>query len=182
MRRFWFAGCALFLCPFAAWAQDALPVQALGTAEHSQRLDAQTERLLNEVVMLGGEMAVLAEQRTLSNNTQLLVLVSVEPGTLFEVSDVQLTLDGKPLAQHQYTPDERQALQQGGAFRLFRDDVHAGRHELAATLSGKLPRDADFQGTSALSFISGSGYRVVEIRVAQGKKPAAPELILKEWQ
>lgn len=172
----------LLLCSSAAVAQDGLPAQDAGTAENSQRLDAQTERLLNEVLQLGGEMAVLAEKRTLSDNAQLLVLVSVEPSTFFELNAVQLKLDGKPAAYHQYSPEELQALQQGGAFRLFWEDVKPGRHDLSASLVGKLPKDPDFQRESTLSFVSGTGHRVVEIHVAQGKSQAFPELSLKEWK
>lgn len=182
MRRLWFAGCALLLCPFAVWAQDALPAAEPGTTDSSQRLDAQTERLINEVLSLGGEMAVLAEKQTLSNNAQLLVLVSVEPSEFFELGAVQLKLDGKDLTYHQYTPDEFQAMQRGGAFRLYWDDVKPGRHELIASLFGRLPRDPDFQRQSSLSFISGTGHQVVEIRVARGKSQAFPEMSIKEWK
>jgi len=182
MGRFWFAGGVLLLCSFAAWAQDALPVQELGTTESSQRLDAQTERLINEILLLGGEMEVLTEKLTLSDNAQLLVLVSVEPIEFFELSAVQLKLDGKDLAYHQYMPDELLAMRRGGAFRLFWDDVKPGRHELAASVFGRLPRDPDFQRHSSLSFISGTGHRVVEIRVAPGKSQAFPDMFLKEWK
>lgn len=182
MTRFWFAGWALLLCAVAAGAQDGIPAQEAGTTENSQRLDAKAEGLLNEVLLLGGEMAVLAERRSMSENAQLLVLVSVEPSAFFELNAVQLKLDGKDAAYHQYAPEELQALQRGGAFRLFWDDVKAGKHELAASLFGKLPRDPDFQRHATLSFISGTGHRVVEIHVAQGKSQAFPEMSLKEWK
>lgn len=184
MRRFWLAVNALFLIvyPFAGWAQDVLPVQEAGTAENSQRLDAQTERLLNEVLSIGGEMALLTEQRTLSDNAQLLVLVSVEPSEFFELNAVQLRLDGETLAYHQYTPEEFDALQKGGAFRLFWDDVKPGRHELVASLFGILPKDPDFQRQSSLTFISGTGHQVMEIHVARGKSQAFPEMSIKEWK
>lgn len=182
MRRFWIAGWLLLLCSLTVGAQDGLPAQDAGTTENSQRLDAQTERLLNDVLLLGGEMAVLTERRTLSDNAQLLVLVSVEPSAFFQMSAVQLKLDGKAAAYHQYTPEELQALQRGGAFRLFWEDVKPGRHELTASLQGRLPKDPDFQRESTLSFISGTGHRVVEIHVAQGKSQAFPEMSLKEWK
>lgn len=184
MRRFWIAGAVLLLISFSfvAGAQDDLSAQEAGTTENSQRLDAATERLLNEVLLLGGEMAVLAERRSLSENAQLLVLVSVEPSAFFQLNAVELKLDGKAAAYHQYSPDELQAMQRGGAYRLFWDDVRPGRHELTASVFGRLPKDPDFQRQSSHTFISGTGHRVVEIRVAQGKSQAFPEMSIKEWK
>lgn len=147
-----------------------------------QQLDAEVEQVLNDVVTLGADMAVLEEQRELSSKTQLLVLVSVDPSSFFQMDAIQLQIDGHTASFHQYTEEELKALSQGGSHRLFWDNVPAGRHQLTALLMGRVPKDPDFQRESTLMIISGVGRRVVELRVATGKNQAFPELAIKEWK
>lgn len=147
-----------------------------------QQLDAQVEQILDEVVNLGGEMAVLEETRALSPNTQLLVLVSIEPSAFFQLEAIQLEIDGKTTSFHQYSEAELDALSQGGSHRLFWDNVPAGRHQLVASVMGQVPKDPDFQRQATLMVDTGEGRRVLELRVATGKNQVFPELLIKEWK
>ena len=190
----WFVGILLAGLGFAGMGVlDARSVHAAdtradapsSTAENRarfQQLDADVEQVLNDVVALGAEMAVLEEARELSAKTQLLVLVSVDPSAFFQMDAVQLKIDGQAASFHQYSEDDLNALSQGGSHRLFWDNVPAGRHELSALLMGRVPKDPDFQRESSLMIISGVGRRVVELRVAAGKNQAFPELSIKEWK
>lgn len=156
-----------------------------GTADREarfQQLDAEVEKILDEVVTLGADMAVLEEARELSPKTQLLVLVSIDPSSFFQMEAIQLQIDGQTASFHQYSEEELKALSQGGSHRLFWDNVPAGRHQLTALLMGRVPKDPDFQREAALVIISGVGRRVVELRVATGKNQAFPEMSIKEWK
>jgi hypothetical protein len=160
-------------------------VCAADAAENAVRfaeLDEAAEKILNEVTVLGGEMAALEEARVLSPKTQLLVLVTVDPSPFFQLDAVQLQIDEHPAAYHQYTEPELAALQQGGSHRLFWDNVPAGRHQLTVSMMGRVPKDPDFQRESTMMVISGVGRRVVELRVASGKSQPFPEISLKEWK
>lgn len=147
-----------------------------------QQLDAEVEQILDDVVTLGADMAVLEEARELSSKTQLLVLVSIDPSAFFQMEAIELKIDGHTASFHQYSEGEVNALSQGGSHRLYWDNVPAGRHQLTALLIGSVPKDPDFQRESTLVFISGVGRRVVELRVATGKNQAFPELSMKEWK
>lgn len=151
-------------------------------AARFQQLDAEVEKILDDVVTLGAEMAVLKETRELSPQTQLLVLVSIEPSSFFQLDAVQFQVDGQTTAFHQYSESELNALSQGGSHRLFWDNVPAGRHQLKALLIGRVPKDPDFQREAEMVLISGAGRRVLELRVATGKKQTFPELSIKEWK
>ncbi|MDT8383867.1 MAG: hypothetical protein RRB22_05585 [Gammaproteobacteria bacterium] len=163
-------------------APAAQATNAGGDPAPFQQLDAQVEQILDEVVNLGGEMAVLEETRALSPNTQLLVLVSIEPSAFFQLEAIQLEIDGKTTSFHQYSEPELDALSQGGSHRLFWDNVPAGRHQLVASVMGQVPKDPDFQRQVTLMVDTGEGRRVLELRVATGKNQVFPELLIKEWK
>jgi hypothetical protein len=183
MKQF-FAGWLLLLLgcvvPMALFAAGEATPQA--ATESFQQLDSDAEQILDQVLTLGADMAVLEEARELSPKTQLLVLVSVDPSSFFQLDSIELKIDDQPATYHQYTTEELSAMAQGGSHRLFWDNVAAGRHQLTANLLGRVPKDPDFRREASLMVISGVGRRVVEIRVASGKNQAFPELSLKEWK
>ena len=166
----------------AAETSTGSPLSIAERKARFQQLDAEVEQILDDVVTLGAEMAVLEEARELPSKTQLLVLVSTDPSSFFQMDAIEFKIDGQTASFHQYSEDEVNALSQGGSHRLFWDNVPAGRHQLTALLMGKVPKDPDFQRESVLMIISGVGRRVVELRVATGKNHAFPELSIKEWK
>ena len=155
---------------------------AVAGAEPFQQLDADAEQILNEVTLLGAEMAVLEEARAKPAKTQLLVLVSVDPSSFFQLDAIQLQIDGHVATLHQYTEKELNALQQGGSHRLFWENIPAGRHQLTVSMMGRVPKDPDFQREASLMIVSGVGPRVVDLHVASGKSQPFPELSLQEWK
>ena len=190
LSALWFIG-ALVACLGVLGAGSVYAAAGTGSDSFSstadskarfQQLDAQVEKILDEVVNLGADMAVLEEARERPPQTQLLVLVSIDPSSFFQMDAIQLQIDGRTASFHQYSEDEMSALSQGGSHRLFWGNVPAGRHQLTALLMGRVPKDPDFQRESTLMFISGVGRRVVELRVATGKNQAFPELSIKEWK
>lgn len=182
-RRFAFLGAGLLglglLSSGMAVAASATEDAAARVARFAQ-LDAATEQVLNEVTLLGAEMAVLEEARELSSKSQLLVLVTVDPSPFFQLDAIQLHIDEKAVSFHQYTDAELAALGQGGSHRLFWDDLPPGRHQLTVSMMGHVPKDPDFQRESKLMIISGVGRRVVELRVTSGKSQPFPEMSLRE--
>lgn len=176
------AGMGMLGAGSAYAAEETGMGSAADAAARFQQLDADVEKILDDVVTLGAEMAVLEQARELSPQTQLLVLVSIDPSAFFQMDAVQLQIDGQTASFHQYTDEELKALSQGGSHRLFWANVPAGRHQLTALLMGRVPKDPDFQREAALMIVSGMGRRVIELRVATGKNQAFPELSIKEWK
>jgi len=147
-----------------------------------KRLDAEIEKTLNEVVTLGADMAILEESRELSSKNQLLVLVSVDKSKFFRLEAIQLNIDNRTVSYHQYEDEELIALMDGGSQRLFWDDVPPGRHELTVSLFGRIPKDPDFVREATQMIITGTGRRVVELRVATGRNQAFPNLSIRKWK
>ncbi|NOX76437.1 MAG: hypothetical protein GXP17_07470 [Gammaproteobacteria bacterium] len=147
-----------------------------------QQLDAEAEKALGEVLVLGAEMALLEESRTIPLNNRLEVLVSIEPSPFFRLEAVQLQVDGKTVSSYTYTLNELTALSSGGAHSLFRGELPAGRHQLVAVLLGRFPEDAEFKREVAFILVSGSGPRVMELRVESGDEKTPPGFFVKEWK
>lgn len=147
-----------------------------------QQLDADVEQILNDVVALGADMAVLKEARELPLKNQLLVLVSIDPSVLFQLDNIQLQIDGNIVSSHQYGSGERDAFSAGGSHRLFWGNLPAGRHQLTAMLTGRAAKDPKFQREVSLDVVSGTARRVVELYIAAGKDHVLPELLVKEWE
>lgn len=172
-------------CALAAWLVGAVAIITFSVGVFAaepdfKRLDAEVERVLNEVVALGADMAVLEESRELSSQNQLLVLVSVGHSDFFRLEAIQLNIDNRTVSYHQYEEAELDALMKGGSQRLFWDDVPPGRHELSVSLFGRVPNDPDFQREATQMIITGTGRRVVDLRVATGTNQAFPELSIRE--
>jgi len=155
-----------------------------GRAEDTsfQALDAEAEEVLNDVVSLGVDMAILEESREMTPENQLLVMVSVDPSPFFKLEAVELKLDDRTVSYHQYSDEDVEAMFHGGSHRLFWDDVPTGRHQVSMTLFGRVPGDPDFQRVATRMISTGSGRRVMELRVSSGRSQAFPEVNLKEWK
>lgn len=145
-----------------------------------QRLDAEVEQILNDVVTLGADMAILEESREMSSQNQLLVLVSMDRSSFFKLEAIQLNIDNRAVSYHQYEAAELDALMKGGSQRLFWDDIPPGRHQLSVSLFGRVPNDPDFQRQSTQVLVTGTGRRVLELHVATGVNHAFPDLFIKE--
>ena len=168
------------------WLASAVAAMTPGviSAEETsfQELDIEIEEVLNEVVSLGAEMAILEEARELSANNQLLVLVSMDPSPFFKLEAIQLKIDDRTASYHQYTDDDLGAMVKGGSQKLFWDDVPPGTHQVSLALFGRVPGDPDFQRETTQMISTGSGRKVLELRVSSGKSQAFPEIDLREWK
>ena len=147
-----------------------------------KRLDAEVEKVLNGVVILGADMAILQESRELSPKNQLLVLVSVDKSKFFRLEAIQLNIDNRTVSYHQYEEKEVLALMNGGSQRLFWDDVPSGSHELSVSLFGRIPNDPDFAREATQKIVIGSRRTVVELRVVTGRNQIFPNLSIREWK
>lgn len=179
-----FLSCILLLgLVCTAWGQE--DAGAGDDGQSFRQLDNEAEALLLRVLDMGAEMAALDEQRQHPEQTQLMVLFSLEAGLDFTPGLVELRLDGKPMASQRYSSEQLRVLKQGGAHRLYWDNVPAGRHEISALLLEDAgDKKTKIQRQSSLMFVSGSGRRVMEVSLSPSADPKQPipRLAIKEWK
>jgi hypothetical protein len=182
MKGVWTGWLVLALWAGGVLAAPDTPADAPALATNFQELDAGVEEILNEVVMLSVDMALLQETHALSSGNQLWVLVSLNANDSFRLERVQLQLDGRTVVSHQFNDAERQILALGGSHRLLVDGVPSSRHWLTATLFGRMPGEPDFQREASLVIVSDVERQMVELRIVTDKNQASPELSIKEWK
>lgn len=164
------------------WAESDMSADTRALMTNFQELDAGVEEVLNEVVTLGVDIAVLQEARASSPGNQLWVLVSLDANDAFQLETVQLQIDGRTVVSHQFSDAERQILALGGSHRLLIDGVSASRHRLTATLFGWMSGEPGFQREASLVIVSDVARQMVELRINTDKNQASPELSIKEWK
>jgi len=143
-------------------------------------LDEQTELLVKEVLNLGSDLAILQEREDNPEKFQLLVLVTMDKTKLFALDLIQLEIDGKVVAEYQYSAADVHALTRGGSHRLYLANVPAGMHSINAVMVGRVPRNPDYQRQTVYRFLSGVSRTVLELNVSSAGK-GYPALVVKEW-
>jgi hypothetical protein len=171
----------------ASWLLSAVAILAFSAGVNAdeigfKRLDAEVEKILNEVVTLGADMAILEESRELSPKNQLLVLVSVDKSQFFRLEAVQLNIDNRTVSYHQYEEEELIALMNGGSQRLFWDDVPTGSHDVTVTMFGRIPNDPDFVREVTQKIVTGVKRSVLELRVSTGRNQVFPNVSIRKWK
>lgn len=161
-------------------SQNTTSPRSLATESFSS-LDRETETLLKEVLNLGSDLSILDEQHANPAKNQLLVLVTLEPSTFFELDYVELKVDDQVVAAHPYTEKEIGALLRGGGHRLYLANLPAGMHHLKAVFVGKIPRDPDYQREASFTFISGVDRTVIELYVNSAENSGFPQFTIKEY-
>ncbi len=147
-----------------------------------QKLDAEVEQALGEVLSLGTDMIISQETRGSTPNPQLMVVVSFNPMPFFKLTAIQLLIDKNIVVSHQYTLAELEAMAQGGSHRLFLDGVPDGHHQIKAIMLGSTSKKPDYQREVSYAITSSVGRQTLELNITADKKKKLPELAIKEWK
>ena len=163
-----------------AHTKESTSKPALAPLASFRTLDEETELLVKEVLNLGSHLAILQEREDNPEKFQLLVLVTMDKTKLFALDIMQLEIDGKVVAEYQYTASDVAALESGGSHRLYLANVPAGMHRINAIMVGRIPRNPDYQRQTTYRFLSGVSRTVLELNVSS-KSKGYPSLVVQEW-
>ena len=163
-----FVGCALSIA-FAVGAEET-------SSDELRSLDDQVQEIKTDVLSIAADLSRLEEKLLYPSGTQLAVFVSIAQGQVFRLDAVQIDIDGRPATRYIYGFKELEALQNGGAQRIYTGNVATGTHEMNVTISGKTQNGSDFNTQQAFSFAKGVEPKLVGIELG------GPETIqLGEW-
>ena len=196
MTRTFITLVATILCGLSAVsaAQDAGPMAATvaearntDSQETRQRdefreLDKDVQSLKKEVLDLNRDLFLLEEELLFPANSQVAFFISMDVGEYFELDSVQLTIDGKEVANYLYTAREADALVRGGVHRVHMANLKTGEHELVAIFTGKGPHVRDYRRGATLMFNKGIGAKYLELEITDRVKKQQPEFVIKEWE
>ena len=164
----------------AACLVRAQPLDPSPPPSTSAYAGVRVDDLQQQVIELQRDTLVLSES-ALPANRRLTVFISVEPGLPLTLESVQLQLapDGASLARRSYTDAENDALQKGGAQRLYTGTLSSGKHVMEAVVETRGKDGAKRLLTGKASFRSGGGPNTLEIELAG--RGADAEMIIHEW-
>ncbi len=147
----------------------------------SENLDDKIQNLKKEVMQLNRDLFILEEELLYPANTQLVVFLSLDIGTLFALDSVELKLNDKTVAHYLYTARELDALRRGGVQQLFIGNVAAGKNELVAFFTGKGPHGRDYRRGTSYVVEKKFSAKYVELKIGDDSKKQQPEFFIKEW-
>lgn len=166
-----------------ARAQDGVPddVERL-SAERFQILEGQVQSLKRDILGFSRDLHSLMKEALFPSETQVAIYISAGSNVAFQLSSLQISLDGKAVANRVYSPAENGALREGGVQRLFVGRVDPGKHKLTVSYLVTESEGRSFRGDQSFSFDKDGTAKVLEVTITGGSSGKQPELSLKEWR
>lgn len=173
----------LLIPPVAAGESRARAAPAIT----QEVLDQQVQQLLEQSLDLEKELRI-AEEELVPVRQRLEIIVALNAHAGFRLRTLELTLDGKPLARHSYSPVELAALREGAAQRLYVGNPEKGSHRLTVHYAGS--GGAGASGSATLVFTTGTAAQLIEIALndyaypePEGDEPRTPavEMRMSNW-
>ncbi|MBU3004757.1 hypothetical protein [Paraglaciecola arctica] len=134
----------------------------------------QLQQLKKEVVALNRDLFVLEEDLLFPSSTQVVVYLSMDVGTYFNLDAVELRIDDKVVSYHLYTEKQIQALFKGGVQKLHIDNLAQGEHQLSAFFIGKGPQDREYKRATSLTFSKTAEAKSLEISIIDSSVKQQP--------
>ncbi len=164
----------------SARAQDATPDEVERLAgERFQLLEGQVQSLKRDILGFSRDLHSLMKEALFPAETQLAVYISADSAVGFQISSLQITLDGKAIANRVYSPAENGALREGGVQRLFLGRVDPGKHKLTISYLVSEAEGRSFRGDKSFDFSKDETSKILEVIISGGTQP---DLNLKEWR
>lgn len=151
-------------------------------AREYQTLDLRIQKLKNDAIALGQDLALLDKGMLSLSGNPLVVYLSTDIDDAFELQAVELELNGNFVSRKEMLPEAVAALQHGGAERFLVKELPAGEYQLKATLVGKIGKGRDHRAFNTLTFTKENNKpKTVELRISNVRERFLPELVMKEW-
>lgn len=134
----------------------------------------QLQQLRKEVVALNRDLFVLEEDLLFPSSTQVVVYLSMDVGTYFNLDAIELQIDDKVVTYHLYTEKQIQALFKGGVQKLHIDNLPQGKHQLSAFFIGKGPQDREYKRATSLTFTKTAEATSLELSIIDSSVKQQP--------
>lgn len=166
-----------------ARAQEGTPDEVERLAgERFQVLEGQVQSLKRDILGFSRDLHSLMKEALFPSETQVAVYISAASTIGFQVSSLQISLDGKAIANRVYSPAENGALREGGVQRIFVGRVDPGKHKLTVSYLVSESEGHSFRGDQSFSFDKDEAPKILEVLITGGSSGKQPELSLKEWR
>jgi hypothetical protein len=167
----WFPVLAIIFLLFS----QGLKAQQNNEENQNLSIQEQLQQLKKEVIALNRDLFVLEEDLLFPSSTQLVVYLSMDVGTYFDLDSVEVKLDGKAVTHYLYTEKQQEALVKGGVQKLHLANLAQGEHEISAFFIGKGPHERDYTRATSLVFTKAADAKLLELRIVDSSASQQPE-------
>jgi hypothetical protein len=176
-------GIALILFLFVTVSSvPAAAGEGSATYGESESLDAETQKLKEDILDLNTELFRLQEDLLYPEDSSVVVFLAVEGGNYFDLDSIKLNLDDKMVSSYLYTEREVGALKKGGIQRLYTGNVKSGDHRLVAFFTGRGPQEKDYKRAETIPFNKETGATFIKIIVRDSPEKEQPEFVYETWK
>lgn len=123
-------GLPLVFMLISGMAEEVSKEQIKGLAE-------QVQDIKKDVLSISEELSELEEKLLFPSNTQVSLFIILARSEKYQLSNMNIKIDGKYAIHHIYTPKELEALKSGGVQRIYTGNIREGEHILDVSLMGK---------------------------------------------
>lgn len=170
---------------FFVWIAFGSPLhaeEAPSINEELATLDSQIQTLKEEILELNTMLFRLQEELLFPEESSIVVFLSIEGGSYFNLDSVKLNLDDMQVTSYLYTDREVLALKKGGVQRLYMGNVKSGDHEMTAIFTGMGPQAKDYKRAESVSFNKGTGARFIKLVVRDDPHKKQPQFTFETWE
>ncbi|WP_299079829.1 hypothetical protein [uncultured Paraglaciecola sp.] len=153
----------------------SMQVNAQQNEQASQKtVTEQLQQLRKEVIALNRDLFVLEEDLLFPSSTQVVVYLSMDIGTYFNLDAVELRIDDKVVTYHLYTEKQVQALFKGGVQKLHIDNLAQGEHEISAFFIGNGPQNREYKRATSTTFTKTADAKALELSIVDSSVKQQP--------
>jgi hypothetical protein len=139
--------------------------------------DDEMDAVRHGYIELRRDALVAEPSTTLPANAAVAVYVSIDRRTQATLDGVSLQLNGEPVGEQHYSPQQLDALRRGAMDRLFIGALPPGTNTLVATFRGVRRDGKPYAQTTTLELAAAQTPRYVELRLGHTSTKGAPDIV-----
>lgn len=178
----------MFSAAVLPWASDAVLADDHVASEQSLRVGSapgdevsSLADIQEQILLLNRDLFMLEEDLLFPPNTQVIVFVSWQGQTFFNLDSIELKVDAEVVAAHLYTKRQKQALQGGGLQRLYLGNLKAGQHEVTAIVTGVGPEERAYRRAATVTVQKTTEPLRLALRIQDNGRTQQPDFTLTQW-
>ena len=154
--------------------------QADVDADEKLSVAKQLQQLKKQVIGLNRDLFVLEEDLLFPSSTQVMVYLSMDVGTYFNLDSVELKIDDETVTQYLYTKKQITSLFRGGVQRLHVGNIAQGEHQISAFFTGVGPQNRPYKRATTFTFNKDADAKALELSIVDSSTKQQPEFTVVE--
>jgi hypothetical protein len=166
-----------FFATARAQQQEPIPTAA---QQQTQSVEQQLQQLKKDLISLNRDLFVLEEDLLFPSSTQVVLFLSMDVGSYFNLDSVELKIDGRTVSHYLYTDKQTKALYRGGVQRLHVDNIAQGEHQISAFFTGTGPQNRPYKRATSFTFNKKSDAKALELSIIDSTTKQQPVFTVLE--